>query len=99
MGSAYFGESGWLLEIAASNDSVCIPMLIYLWPKKKFVCFRLHEILKWGREVGKSFYFVKSFYMGMMGKHDSRPGKSLGNSKICLKTLVREQKIRHRWVT
>ena len=53
--------------------------------------------------VGKSFYFVKSLYMGKMGKQDGRPGKSLGNPGNMLKNFrVGEgggQKIRHSRVT
>ena len=41
----------------------------------------------------KIFYFVKSFYMGKMGKQDGRPGQSLGKPLNMLKTLVSGAKI------
>ena len=37
--------------------------------------------------MGKYFYFVKSFYMGKMGKQDDRPGKYLRNSLNMLKNF------------
>ena len=37
--------------------------------------------------MGKSFYFVNSFYMGKMGKRDGQPVKSLGNPLIMLKNI------------
>ena len=53
--------------------------------------------------MGKYFYFVKSFYMGKMGKHDGRPGKSIGNPLNMLKNLRGGggggHKIRHSRVT
>ena len=33
------------------------------------------------------FYFDKSFYMGMKGKQNGRPGKSLGNPLKLLKKI------------
>ena len=33
------------------------------------------------------FYFVKSFYMGTMGKQDGRPGKSPENPQNMLKNF------------
>ena len=33
------------------------------------------------------FYFVKSFYVGKMGKQDGRPGNSLGNPIDMLKNV------------
>ena len=32
-------------------------------PKKKKVCFRLHENFFLGRSVGKSFYFIFYFFL------------------------------------
>ena len=69
---------------SSGDRKILLNLFIYfcLGPKK-YLCFRLHEILK----VGKLFHFVKSIYMGKMGKQDGRPGKSLGNRLNMLKTL------------
>ena len=57
----------------------------------------------WNFKIGtvgsKFFHFVKSFYMGKMGKRDGRPGKSLGNPLNMFKTLGSGQKIKHGRVT
>ena len=52
----------------------------------------------WNFKIGtvgrKIIFFVKSFYMGKMGKHDGRPGKPLENPINMLKHLrVRGKKL------
>ena len=43
------------------------------------MCFKLHEILKYGRYVGNIFYYDSSFYIGVIRKQNGILGKNRGN--------------------
>ena len=49
------------------------------------MCVSGYMHFKIGTVGRKIFFFVKSFYMGKMGKQDGRPEKSLGNPLNMLK--------------
>ena len=51
------------------------------------MCFKLHEILKYGRYVGNIFYYDSSFYIGVIRKQNGILGKTEEIPLNCLKKL------------
>ena len=69
--------------MVSADDSVVACFNIRQHKTQKYVCFRLHEFLKYGWKVGKYFNIVKGFYMGKRGNNMTE----LGNPLKVLKNL------------